>query len=49
MNLALEETKREEFRNILFNLAETDFSLKVPASRAQVYQRLERLYSSPNG
>lgn len=49
MDLTFEETKREEFRNILFNLAETDFSLKVPASRAQVYQRLERLYSSPNG
>lgn len=49
MDLTFEETKRAEFRNILFSLAETDFSLKDAASRSQVYQRLERLYSSPNG
>lgn len=49
MDVKREEKNREEFRNILFDLSELDFSLKDPASRSKMYQRLEQLYYAPRG
>lgn len=47
MDLAREEQLRQEFRDILFELAELEFSLKDAASRSEMYQRLEKLYYTP--
>ena len=49
MDLTREEQQRKEFRSILFDLAELQFSLKDAASRSKVYQRLEKLYHTPEG
>lgn len=49
MDLAREEQLRQEFRDILFELAELQFSLKDAASRSKMYQRLEKLYYTPKG
>lgn len=49
MDFAQEERQREEFRSILFDLAESQFSLKDKSDRSKMYQRLERLYYSPSG
>lgn len=46
MDSAQEDKKREEFRSILFDLADMDFSLKDASARSKIYQRLERLYYS---
>lgn len=48
MDFTQEERQREEFRNILFDLAESQFSLKDKSDRSKMYQRLERLYYSPS-
>lgn len=45
---AQEQTKREEFRSILYDLAKTNLSLEDKATRSRVYQRFENLYYQPN-
>lgn len=46
MDIVKEEEQRNEFRNILFDLAKSQLSLKEKAERSEIYQRLERLYYS---
>ncbi|PAK19118.1 hypothetical protein CJO36_09145 [Megasphaera elsdenii] len=44
MDFSKEEEKRKEFREILFNLAKSQISLKEKSERASIYKRLEALY-----
>lgn len=44
-----EELQRQEFRNILFALAESQERLKDKAERFNIYKRLEKLYAPANG
>lgn len=46
MDIIKEEPQRQEFRNILFELAESQLSLKEKSDRSKIYQRLEKLYYS---
>ena len=46
LDLKKENEKREEFRNILFELSESYDKIKKPADRAKIYGRLEKLYAS---
>lgn len=46
MDIIKEEQQRQEFRNILFELAESQLSLKEKSDRSKIYQRLEKLYYS---
>lgn len=48
MDINTEEQKREEFRRILFELAESRVDLKAKRDRSAMYQRLENLYYIPN-
>ena len=47
LDFTQEERQRDEFRNILFDLAKSPFSLKDKSDRSKMYQRLENLYYSP--
>jgi hypothetical protein len=44
MDLSKEDEKRKEFREILFDLAQSQISLKEKSERASIYKRLESLY-----
>ena len=44
MDLASEERQRNEFRNILFELSESQEILKEKFDRSRIYRRLEALY-----
>ena len=44
MDLASEERQRSEFRNILFELSESQEILKEKSDRSRIYRRLEALY-----
>lgn len=48
MDITREEQQRDEFRGILLELAESQLSLKEKGDRSRVYQRLEKLYYSPD-
>ena len=48
MDINEEDVQREEFRNILFDLALLDYSLADDEVRTKIYNRLEKLYYSPN-
>lgn len=47
LDFTQEERQRDEFRNILFDLAKSPFSLKDKSDRSKMYKRLENLYYSP--
>lgn len=47
MDLANEERQRNEFRNILYELSESQEILKEKSDRSRIYKRLEKLYYSP--
>lgn len=46
MDISREEKLREEFRNILFELAKSQELLQDPGNRSSMYKRLEALYYS---
>ena len=48
MDLKTEQEKRKEFCDILFGLAKDQEMLQDEAKRQDVYERLEKLYYSPN-
>lgn len=48
MDITREEQQRQEFRNILFDLSKSQLSLKDKGERSKIYQRLEKLYDSPD-
>lgn len=47
MDLSREEQQRQEFREILFFLAESQETLREKSNRARIYKRLEDLYYAP--
>lgn len=49
MDLASEEKQRDEFRNILFELSESQEILKEKSDRSRIYRRLEALYHPSAG
>lgn len=48
MDIIREEQQRDEFRGILLELSESQLSLKEKGDRSKIYQRLEKLYYSPD-
>ena len=49
MDSIQESHQRQEFRDILFSLAESQEQLKEKSARAAIYKRLENLYEPSNG
>lgn len=49
MDISKENLKREEFRNILFDLAKGQEVLQAPSDRINMYMRLEALYYPQKG
>lgn len=48
LKITQEETQREDFKNILFDLAKDQEMLQDPKKRSEMYQRLEQLYYNPD-
>lgn len=48
MDIVKEDQLRQEFRDILFSLAESQEMLRDEDERLKIYERLEKLYYSPN-
>lgn len=42
-----EEKQRQDFRNLLFELAKSQIELEDRTKRSEIYQRLEKLYHAP--
>lgn len=49
MDVSREEQQRQAFCNILFDLAQSQLSLKGKNYRSKIYQQLEKLYYAPEG